>query len=299
MYNEEIKIINQKAENFKEKYLSDYYNLTTAMHYSLALGGKRVRPCLLLAFYKLCGGKEDATDFALALEMIHTYSLIHDDLPCMDNDDFRRGHPSCHKKFGESTALLAGDALLTDAFNYAVNANIKDEYKIKGIKILSKCAGVDGMIGGQAIDLYLENNKCTLNEVLKMYELKTCMLLIAACTAGAAIAGASENEINAAKEYAYNLGIAFQIRDDILDIEGDEKILGKPIGSDEQNNKNTYVSLVGLDKAKEDVKAYTQKAVNALNVFKTEKENKNDNIDKNENIENLILFANSLINRNK
>lgn len=267
-------IINKYKQIIEDKLASifadknnEYSILLEAMDYSLLAGGKRIRPAILLEFYNICGGEEDASNFAAALEMIHTYSLIHDDLPCMDDDDFRRGRPSCHKQFDEANALLAGDGLLTHAFYLASTAPIKSEYKTKAIEVLSKYAGVHGMIGGQVIDLINENAKPDLDTVLKTYELKTAGLLIAAATMGCTLAGANDEKINAAYNFAYNLGVAFQIQDDLLDYFGDEEKLGKPIGSDLKNEKTTYVTLVGIEKAKQDVKDYSKKAVDALALF--------------------------------
>ncbi len=260
-------IIEDKLASIFADKNNEYSILLEAMDYSLLAGGKRIRPAILLEFYNICCGKEDALNFAAALEMIHTYSLIHDDLPCMDDDDFRRGRPSCHKQFDEANALLAGDGLLTHAFYLASTAPIKSEYKTKAIEVLSKYAGVHGMIGGQVIDLINENAKPDLDTVLKTYELKTAGLLIAAATMGCTLAGANDEKINAAYNFAYNLGIAFQIQDDLLDYFGDESKLGKPIGSDLKNAKTTYVTLVGIEKAKQDVKDYSKKAVDALALF--------------------------------
>ncbi len=241
-----------------------------AMKYSVSNGGKRIRPILALEFAKACDGNVDvAIDFGCAVEMIHSYSLIHDDLPCMDNDDMRRGKPSCHIAFGEDTALLAGDALLTEAFNVLSNVgNIPCENTVRAVSFLSSFAGINGMVGGQVLDLQFEDTKPTVDEVLKMYSLKTCGLIKAACVLGCL----SSNEYNekfilSAIEYAENLGIAFQIQDDILDIISDEETLGKPVGSDEKNEKSTIVSFFGLERSKELVKEYTDKAVNALSVF--------------------------------
>ena len=245
----------------------EYSIFLEAMEYSLLAGGKRIRPAVLLEFYNICGGTEDALDFAAAIEMIHTYSLIHDDLPCMDDDDFRRGRPSCHKQFGEANALLAGDGLLTHAFYLAATSPIKSENKVKAIEVLSNYAGVHGMIGGQVIDLINENKKCELDIIFKTYELKTAGLLIASALMGCILANANDEQLKAAYDFAYNLGIAFQIQDDLLDYFGDEKKLGKPIGSDAKNEKTTYVSIVGIDKAKQDVIDYSNKAINALKVF--------------------------------
>lgn len=248
---------------------SEYSVLINAMNYSACAGGKRLRPVLLMAFCELCGGNPfDAVDFAAALEMIHTYSLIHDDLPCMDNDDMRRGRPSCHIKFGEADALLAGDALLTDAFGVALNTqNIEPSRIISAASVLSKCAGSRGMIGGQVIDLKYEGSEIPLDSIKEMYHLKTGKLLVAASRIGCILGGGSEEDVDSASKFAENLGLAFQIRDDILDITGNEAILGKPTGSDGKSNKSTYVSHVGLDAAENDVKKFTNNALNALNRF--------------------------------
>ena len=247
---------------------TEYKKVINAARYSLLLGGKRIRPVLMLEFCKLCGGKpEDSLDFAIALEMIHTYSLIHDDLPCMDNDDLRRGKPSCHIKYGEDIALLAGDTLLTTAFSVASNANVSDDKKVKAISVLAKRAGANGMIGGQVMDLDFEVNKPDINSLRVMYLRKTGALLSAAAEIGAIIAGADENTIQTAANYALNVGLAFQIIDDILDITGDEKTLGKPIGSDLENDKTTFVSLVGMEKAKAKAEMLTKEAIGLLDLI--------------------------------
>lgn len=241
-----------------------------AMKYSVGNGGKRIRPILAIEFAKACNGDIDvALDFGCAVEMIHTYSLIHDDLPCMDNDDMRRGKPSCHIAFGEGDALLAGDALLTEAFTTLSNVNnISAENIVKAVKYLSLFSGINGMVGGQVLDLQFEKTKPTIDDVLKMYSLKTCGLIKAACVLGCLASKECKDEhISAAIDYAENLGIAFQIQDDILDIEGDAKLLGKPIGSDDKNDKSTAVKFYGLEKSKELVKEYTDKAIASLSVF--------------------------------
>ena len=263
------KLIEDKLSSIFANKPQEYRVFLEAMEYSLLAGGKRIRPAVLLEFFNICGGNNvcDALDFAAAIEMIHTYSLIHDDLPCMDDDDFRRGSPSCHKQFGEANALLAGDGLLTHAFYLASVSPIKSDNKIKAIEVLSKYAGVDGMIGGQVIDLLNEDKPCEMDIVLKTYELKTAGLLIASAMMGCILAGTSQDEVFASYKFAYNLGIAFQIQDDLLDYYGDEEKLGKPIGSDAKNEKTTYVSLVGLDKAKQDVIEYSNKAIKALEIF--------------------------------
>lgn len=239
-----------------------------AMRYSLLNGGKRIRPVLLLEFYKLCGGEgENAMNFAAALEMIHTYSLIHDDLPCMDNDDMRRGKPSCHKAFGEDTALLAGDALLTLAFSVAAKTeNIPPERVLRAISVLADNAGIDGMVGGQVLDLSFEKTGTDANGLKEMYLKKTsCLLKAAVC--GCVLAGADEEHIKYAEEYADSLGLAFQIIDDILDCTADEKTLGKPIGSDEKNGKTTFVTLYGKDGARKMAKELTENAECILDNF--------------------------------
>lgn len=237
-----------------------------AMKYSLLSGGKRIRPILLLEFYALCGGKGDsALNFAAALEMIHTYSLIHDDLPCMDNDDMRRGRPSCHKAFGEDTALLAGDALLTLAFKTAAETDgIPSDRVLKAIAVLAENAGISGMVGGQVEDLAFEKSGAILDELRGMYLKKTSCLLSAGAVCGSILAGADDEELKYAAEYAEKLGLAFQIIDDILDCTSDEKTLGKPIGSDEKNGKTTYVTLLGIDGAKAEAERLSNEALTAL-----------------------------------
>ncbi len=237
-----------------------------AMKYSLLSGGKRIRPILLLEFYALCGGNGDsALNFAAALEMIHTYSLIHDDLPCMDNDDMRRGRPSCHKAFGEDTALLAGDALLTLAFKTAAETDgIPADRVLKAIAVLAENAGISGMVGGQVEDLAFEKSGATIDELRGMYLKKTSCLLSAGAVCGSILAGADEKELKYAAEYAEKLGLAFQIIDDILDCTSDEKTLGKPIGSDEKNGKTTYVTLLGIDGAKSEAERLSNEALTAL-----------------------------------
>lgn len=237
-----------------------------AMKYSLLSGGKRIRPILLLEFYALCGGKGDnALNFAAALEMIHTYSLIHDDLPCMDNDDMRRGRPSCHKAFGEDTALLAGDALLTLAFKTAAETDgIPADRVLKAIAVLAENAGISGMVGGQVEDLAFEKSGATIEQLRGMYLKKTSCLLSAGAVCGSILAGADEKELKYAAEYAEKLGLAFQIIDDILDCTSDEKTLGKPIGSDEKNGKTTYVTLLGIDGAKAEAERLSNEALTAL-----------------------------------
>ena len=242
--------------------------VSQAMRYSVENGGKRIRPALLLEFCRVCGGDyKKAVPFACALEMIHTYSLIHDDLPCMDNDDFRRGKPSCHIAFGEEYALLAGDALLTLAFETAMKSNLSAEITVKAAKELAKAAGVMGMVGGQVLDLQNEGKKVGVSDLQKTDELKTGELIRAACALGCVCAGADDKKIAAAEKYAHDIGIAFQIVDDILDVTSDEETLGKPIGSDEENQKSTYVSLLGIEKSRKTAEELTLNAQKALDAF--------------------------------
>ncbi len=245
-----------------------YDEIIRACRYAVMDGGKRIRPILLLEFYKLCGGNDDcAYNFACALEMIHSYSLVHDDMPCMDNDDMRRGKPSCHKQFGESTALLCGDALLTEAFSVAAKTmGIPTERVIKAMSHLAASSGTAGMIGGQVIDMELNHNSDD-SVLFEMYRLKTGALLKTACAIGAILAGADEQDVANAEAFGEKLGIAFQIIDDILDFQGDAKTLGKPVGSDEKNSKDTIVVRLGAEYCRELAKKYTDDAYESLNNF--------------------------------
>lgn len=262
---EYIDIVNRELMNYLPSADDGQRDVIRAMKYSLSNGGKRLRPILVLEFCKVCGGNiNDALPFACAIEYIHTYSLIHDDLPCMDDDDLRRGNPSCHKMYGEATALLAGDALLTHAFEIASGADLSDSQIVSAVSLLAQNAGVSGMIGGQVLDLKYEKQDPNISEILTVHKLKTGALISAACLLGCIAAGASDEQISAASKYAYNLGIAFQIKDDLLDILGDEKKLGKPIGSDAENDKATYVTMVGQDKAQKDVERLTETAIKQL-----------------------------------
>ncbi len=255
----------------------DLSRLAEAMIYSINAGGKRIRPVLVFEFFKIASGEESlsnkALSFAAAVEMIHTYSLIHDDLPCMDNDELRRGLPTNHVMFGEATALLAGDALLTEAFRQLVietgAANRDFDPSIKAVEYLSKYAGYLGMCAGQQIDLSLETAAVAPTEelILKMYEKKTSNLLSAACALGC-IAAKRYDLVKEAESYGRNFGLAFQITDDILDVIGDEKKLGKPVGSDERNDKHTYIKLVGIEKAKERAAFYLEEAKKSIARFK-------------------------------
>ena len=244
--------------------------LYDAMNYSLLSGGKRLRPVLTLECCKLCGGTETgALSLACAVEMIHTYSLIHDDLPCMDDDGLRRGRPTNHKVYGEATALLAGDGLLTAAFEVAAGsaAYLPAQRVAEAVEVLSKAAGPAGMVGGQALDLAGEGRALTREELTQIHDLKTGAMIAAAAELGCIAAGASEAERQAMRDFALHLGLAFQIRDDMLDVEGDEEAFGKPIGSDAARDKNTFVTLLGLDACRDEVERLTREAVAALAPF--------------------------------
>lgn len=239
-----------------------------AMKYSFSGGGKRIRPVLCLAFCEASGGNaRDALPFALALEMVHTYSLIHDDLPCMDDDDMRRGRPSSHIAFGEANALLAGDALLTLAFGEAVAGCNNPAAKADAVKILSDAAGYAGMIAGQVMDLENEKREAGIDEIRSTDERKTGRLIRAAGLLGCTASGADRALTGAAEEYCGKVGLAFQIVDDILDVTGSAAALGKNTGSDEKSGKSTYVSVLGLEKAKELALSLTDEAIGALAAF--------------------------------
>lgn len=264
----DISLIERKLVDLLPECHDGQDEVVEAMKYSLSNGGKRLRPVFCLEFARACGAdRYAALDFACAVEYIHTYSLIHDDLPCMDNDDFRRGKPSCHKQFGEATALLAGDALLTHAFQIVADSDLSDEKKAMATSLLAQNSGVMGMLGGQVIDLKYESENPDLKQLLSVHRMKTGALISAACLMGCIVAGASEKQFAAASGFAYNLGIAFQIKDDILDVVGDSEVLGKPVGSDAENEKTTYVSLSGLEKAQRDVEELTASAVKMLSHF--------------------------------
>ena len=223
-----------------------------AMRHSLLDAGKRLRAAMVLEFGRLThASREGAMALACAIEMIHAYSLIHDDLPCMDDDDFRRGKPSCHKAFGEANALLAGDGLLTLAFETAADAPLSDAQRVEAVRTLAKAAGVCGMLGGQVIDLGCEGKPVDLETLNTLYALKTGALLRASARLGCLAGNAGEALLETADRYARACGLAFQITDDILDVAGDAEKLGKPTGSDEENHKTTYVTLLGLSGARE------------------------------------------------
>ena len=269
LWEKRIKIVEDGLRRELEQTHSADEKLLEAVEYSLMSGGKRLRPILLMSAADAVGGKgENFLTTACALEMIHTYSLIHDDLPAMDNDDLRRGKPTNHKVFGEAMAILAGDALLTLAFEVMLRQKeVSDAALLAVVKEMSLAAGTAGMVGGQAIDLRSEGKRIDLETLKKMHIGKTGALFKAAIRSGAILAGASEKELSALTTYADNFGLAFQITDDILDVTGDEKSLGKPIGSDERNHKSTYVTLTSLDEARNLAKDTVRAAVESLEVF--------------------------------
>ena len=245
-------------------------DLYDAMRYSLLAGGKRLRPVLTLEACRLCGGDvEKALPFAGAVEMVHTYSLIHDDLPCMDDDDLRRGRPTNHKVYGEATAVLAGDGLLTAAFEamLALGQALPPERIVLAAGILARAAGGAGMVGGQILDMAGEERTLALAEVEELQRLKTGALITAALEMGWAVAGGTGEQREALRRYGSALGLAFQIQDDILDVVGDEAVLGKPIGSDARSGKTTFVTLKGVDGCRALAARLTGQAAEALSPF--------------------------------
>lgn len=279
-FNEQLQQKAADAEDILKKYLPEeegyQKKVIEAMNYSVLAGGKRLRPVLMKESFLLFGGQGEVIEpFMAALEMIHNYSLVHDDLPAMDNDEYRRGRKTTWTVYGEGMAVLAGDELLNYAYETAAKAFDKaddlEEMKrvARALQILAEKAGIYGMIGGQNGDLEAEEGKLPLTEELLLFihEKKTAALIQAALMIGGILAGASDTEIRSLEKAAYDIGIAFQIQDDILDVTGNEKILGKPIGSDEKNHKLTYVSLNGLEKSKEDVKRLSGEAEEILSSF--------------------------------
>lgn len=283
----DVEIVENALEKYMQNSYAGYKIVCDAMKYSVANGGKRLRPVLVLEFCKACGGDISiALPFACAVEMIHTYSLIHDDLPCMDNDDMRRGKPSCHIAFGEEYALLAGDALLTLAFETASSVTADANIALNAIRELSQKSGVNGMVGGQVMDILNEAKEISLETLKEIHLLKTGALIECASVMGCIAANADENKIKAARAYAECIGLAFQIMDDILDVTGDSEKLGKPVGSDVENQKTTYVSILGLEVSKELVNKFTRSAKESLDIF-------------GEDAEFLRQLADSLKNRDR
>lgn len=248
--------------------LGRYADLREAMEYSLMAGGKRIRPVLVLESCRMCGGDpEAALPFACAVEMIHTYSLIHDDLPAMDDDALRRGRPTNHMVYGEATAILAGDGLLTAAFQPLTQADLTAQQVVEAVACLSLAAGPEGMVGGQALDMAGEGRSLTRAELEQLQSLKTGALIAAAAELGCIAAGGSPEQREAVRRYAQCLGRAFQVQDDILDVTSTDEELGKPTGSDREKEKNTFVSLLGLERSRELVEELTAQAVAALDGF--------------------------------
>jgi geranylgeranyl diphosphate synthase type II len=270
-FNEQNQAYVDKISAFLDKECYQYPNepqktLFDAMRYSLLAGGKRLRPVFVFDFCRMCGGDwEKAVHFAAAVEMIHTYSLIHDDLPCMDNDDYRRGKLTNHKVYGEAIAILAGDGLLTSAFHTITKADLSAETRIRAVAVLAHCAGELGMVGGQVLDMQSEQRQCTRQEVLDIQSRKTGALIKAACVLGVLAADGDREEIAAAEEFAEHLGLAFQIRDDMLDVIGNAEELGKAVGVDQI--KNTFVQLYGLETCDKMVREHTDLALESLQIF--------------------------------
>lgn len=282
--NKKIDLINKKLDEI----LSPEYPeiIYEAMRYSVFAGGKRLRPVLLLSACEAVGGNiEDALPFACAMEMIHTYSLIHDDLPAMDNDDFRRGNPTCHKKFDEGIAVLAGDCLLNYAFEIMLNEAVKNNnlHLTRAAKIIGELAGTKGMIVGQVADVISEDKPVSEEMLMYIHNNKTGGLIKAALMAGAVIGGADDETVAKLEAVGKDMGIAFQIQDDILDVTSTTEVLGKPVFSDEKNNKTTYVSMFGLEKAKSDYAELSSKTINAIQQL--------------ENSEFLCEYAKQLVKR--
>lgn len=269
-FNEDMKRKVQEIETILRAYLPEQEGyqkqIMEAMEYNLMAGGKRLRPMLMKETYVMFGGQSEVVEpFMTALEMIHTYSLVHDDLPAMDNDDYRRGRKTTHIVYGEAMGILTGDALLNYAFETAAKAfDIEPENSRaigKALQILSKKAGIYGMIGGQVVDIASTGQQIDKDILEFIYELKTSALIEAAMMVGAVLAGASEEETKTVEQIAKKIGMAFQIQDDILDVVSTTEVLGKPVHSDEKNEKTTYITLVGLDRAKEAVERMSIDAI--------------------------------------
>lgn len=277
--NDRVRKIEEILQSYLPKEEGYQFTVLKAMNYSVLAGGKRLRPMLMQEVYRIFGGTARIIEpFMAAIEMIHTYSLVHDDLPAMDNDEYRRGRETTWKVYGDAMGILAGDGLLNYAFETAikafdmVNTNTGEMLKVaKALQILAKKAGVYGMIGGQTADIEAEKqNTLTTEQLLFIHEHKTAALIQASMMVGAVLAGATEEEVAAVEKCAYNIGIAFQIQDDILDVIGDSSELGKLVGSDAQNHKQTYVILNGLEKSSEDVKRLSEEALKMIGEFKGE-----------------------------
>lgn len=285
-YNSFVDTINKALDKYVVEKQTPERKIYNAMKYSLMAGGKRLRPVLSLAVTELLNGNiKEVLPFACAIEMIHTYSLIHDDLPCMDNDDYRRGRLTNHKVFGESLAVLAGDALLNYAFEIMLESCMKQkegssdcahnykssiplDLKVNAMGIIANAAGVSGMIGGQVVDIESEGKKISKDLLMYMHRCKTGALIKSCVVSAAVLSNAGKEELKCLEKYAENIGLAFQIKDDILDVEGDSKVLGKPTGSDQVNEKSTFVSLYGMNQSKRMLVDITSNAINSLEIFR-------------------------------
>ena len=264
-FKEKLKKYAAEVENALDGYLPEKDNLQRdiykAMRYSLLGGGKRIRGVLTLVCCELCGGKkEDALPFAAAIEMVHAYSLIHDDLPAMDNDDMRRGKPSNHIAFGEAMAILAGDGLLGEAMNIILKNSENSPRVWRAMRVLAEAYGPEGMLGGQVVDMQSENKQIGYDHLLYLQQHKTGALIKAACLMGGILGGGDEVTLEKLGSYAEKIGLAFQIKDDILDVESTKEELGKNIGSDREQGKSTFVSLFGIQKAKEELRELSEDA---------------------------------------
>ncbi len=263
-----INITNQALQSYFVKKENHQMSVYEAMEYSLFASGKRIRPVLCMACAELFGGGEEVLPFACAMEMIHTYSLIHDDLPCMDDDDLRRGKPTNHIVFGEAMAVLAGDALLNAAFETVLNhSKVAPALTVEALKVIAEAAGTEGMIGGQVIDLESEGKVVDSVTLMAMHVHKTGALMMASAKAGAIIGGGTKEDVLNMENFARYLGVAFQIKDDILDVESSAEVLGKTIGSDSENEKTTFVTLYGVEQSQRMLEDYTQKAIEILEVY--------------------------------
>lgn len=263
-----LKKVEQRLENLRCEFWNEHSQVAQAAFYSLLAGGKRVRAVLCLAVCELLNGDlKLACEYAAALEMLHCYSLIHDDLPCMDNDDFRRGKPSCHKAFDEATALLAGDALLTSAFEVLACAPASSaQQNVEAVRALSRAAGTRGMIWGQELDLRFENAAANEKQLREIHENKTGMLIAAAAKLGTIASLADETEWNVLSRYAFSIGLVFQIVDDVLDVTAAQEDLGKPIGSDAENGKTTFATLFGVQRSMEMAEELTRQACDEIKI---------------------------------
>ena len=285
---QKVREIEDSLQNYLPKQKGYQKIIMEAMGYSLLAGGKRLRPMLMKETYTLFGGHSKVIEpFMAAIEMVHTYSLVHDDLPAMDNDDYRRGKLTCHKAFNEGLAILAGDGLLTYAFDVMLSDALeKRDFKyVYATKTIAKLSGMNGMLVGQVVDVESEGKEIDADTLLYIHDNKTAGLIKAALLAGAAIGGADEESLKILEKVGYNIGVAFQIKDDILDVTSTTEVLGKPVLSDEKNDKVTYVSLYGLDKAQKDFETLSEEAIELLKKI--------------DNCEFLVEYVNKLINRIK